>query len=60
MGTSINNISASVSALMRVRAAILRRLPERDTPHLLSKVKRPTYPEGYHIEELGTFPQVRK
>lgn len=53
-------LQTSVFALMRVRAAILRRLPERTTPHLLSTVKRPTYPEGYRIEELGTFPQARK
>lgn len=49
-----------IFAAMRLRAAVLRQLPERETPYLISKVKRPTYPEGYNIEELGTFPQVRE
>lgn len=53
-------LQSTIFSFMRLRAAILRRLPERKTPHLLSKVARPTYPEGYKTEELGTFPQIRK
>ncbi len=42
-------------AALRARAAVLRRLPPRRRPRLLTQVSRPTYPEGYRIEELGTF-----
>jgi hypothetical protein len=44
-----------VVGTLKLRAWVLRRLPERRHPHLLTKVKRPTYPEGYRVEELGTF-----
>ncbi|MFK7950890.1 MAG: oxygenase MpaB family protein [Saprospiraceae bacterium] len=44
-----------VHGLMRLRANIVRLLPERKTPHLGTKVKRPTYPNGYEIKDLGTF-----
>lgn len=40
---------------LRTRASALRRLPLRRNPRLLTQVPRPTYPEGYRIEELGTF-----
>jgi hypothetical protein len=40
---------------LKWRGKVLRWLPERQTPHLGTQVKRPTYPEGYEIEELGTF-----
>lgn len=53
-------LQKTINALMRGRAFVLSLLPERKEPHLISKVKRPTYPEGYAIEELGTFPQTRK
>ncbi|WP_420349044.1 oxygenase MpaB family protein [Pelagibius sp.] len=42
-------------AALRTRASALRRLPLRRDPRLLTQVPRPTYPEGYQIEELGTF-----
>jgi len=45
----------SVMAAMRMRAGVLRRLPPRRTPRHLTALPRPTYPEGYRIEELGTF-----
>jgi len=45
----------SVTLTMHVRARILRRLAPRRTPRFLTEVPRPTYPEGYRIEELGTF-----
>ena len=40
---------------MRLRRPMLRLLPPRHRPRLLTKVRRPTYPEGYRVEELGTF-----
>ena len=46
-------------ALLRLRARILARLPERRRPRLLTQRQRPTYPEGYRIEELGTFRGTR-
>lgn len=44
-----------VQRLLRWRAAVMGRLPERRKPVLGTQRKRPTYPEGYEIEELGTF-----
>lgn len=51
-------LARTLFAAMRARAAVLRRLPPRRTPHRLTQVPRPTYPEGYRIEELGTFPDT--
>ena len=44
-----------VPGLLRLRGRLLAHFPERRRPHLLTRVRRPTYPEGYRIEELGTF-----
>lgn len=44
-----------VIATLKLRGWAVKWLPERKTPHLLTQVKRPTYPEGYRVEELGTF-----
>jgi hypothetical protein len=44
-----------VQTALRLRGKVLRYFPDRKTPHLGTKVKRPTYPEGYKINELGTF-----
>ncbi|SFH92232.1 oxygenase MpaB family protein [Albimonas pacifica] len=44
-----------VAGGLALRARVLRRLGPRRTPRLLTRAKRPTYPEGYRIEELGTF-----
>jgi hypothetical protein len=44
-----------LAAALRLRARVLRRLPPRRRPRLLTRVRRPTYPDGYRIEELGTF-----
>jgi hypothetical protein len=49
-----------VKGMMIFRANILKLFPERKKPHLQSKLKRPTYPEGHNIEELGTFPKRNK
>lgn len=49
----------AVAAGLRARALALRALPKRRRPHLITHVRRPTYPKGYRIEELGTFPDGR-
>lgn len=49
-------LQSIVFGTMKLRANIVRFLPERKKPFLFTKKKRPTYPEGYKIEELGTFP----
>ncbi len=41
--------------ILKLRGKLLRYFPERSRPRLGTQVKRPTYPEGYNIEELGTF-----
>ncbi len=40
---------------LMIRAFFHRKSPEPQYPVLGTRRKRPTYPEGYHIEELGTF-----
>jgi hypothetical protein len=45
---------------LRTRAVVLRRLPLRRKPRLLTQIPRPTYPEGHRIEELGTFAATEK
>ncbi len=42
-------------AALRMRRAVLRRLPPNRAPNWLA-VGAGTYPNGYSIEELGTFP----
>ena len=49
-------LAVLVPALLRMRAGVLRYLPKRRRPRYLTKVPRVTYPEGYRISELGTFP----
>lgn len=47
----------SAHAVLRVRAQVLRHLvPPRRTPYRITEVPRPTYPLGYRIADLGTFP----
>lgn len=41
--------------ILKLRGKLLRYFPERRHPRLGTQVKRLTYPEGYQIEELGTF-----
>lgn len=45
---------------LQVRAALLRRLPSRRRPRLITARRRPTYPGVYRIAELGTFPKGSK
>lgn len=40
---------------LNLRAHILHLLPSRRRPRLITKRRRPTYPMGYQISELGTF-----
>ena len=47
-------LQKSTFGLMRLRANIVRFLPERKTAFSGTKAKRPTYPNGYEINELGT------
>ncbi|GAB5447488.1 oxygenase MpaB family protein [Gymnodinialimonas sp.] len=49
-----------VFAGLGLRAALLRRMPARRRPRLITARKRPTYPAGYRITELGTFPKGTK
>jgi hypothetical protein len=42
-----------VETSLKVRARLLRFLPARQHPHLLTQQKFPTYPQGYQIEQLG-------
>ncbi len=50
-------LARAVPAALRLRAWVLQVLPKRRRPHLQTRVRRPTYPKGYRIEELGTFRQ---
>lgn len=52
-------LQTAVRAGLQMRAAIVRILPKRRRPHLITHVRRPTYPNGYDIAELGTFPKSR-
>ena len=45
----------TVAALMKMRRLILSALPENEKPKYFTQKKRPTYPLGYSIENLGTF-----
>lgn len=40
---------------LKLRAIILRKLPARRRPRLITERRRPSYPSGYKIFELGTF-----
>ena len=46
-----------VFSMMKLRSKVNSLLPERKKPFLRTKLKRPTYPKGYEIKELGTFPK---
>lgn len=48
-------LQRGVTLAMRLRAMVLRLLPPRRKPRRLTQIPRPTYPEGYRIEELGIF-----
>lgn len=46
-------VRRGVLAAMRVRATVLRLLPARRKPRLITARKRPSYPGGYLIRDLG-------
>jgi hypothetical protein len=50
-------LGRALPAALRLRARVLRRLPPRRRPRNLTEVPRPSYPAGYEIEGLGTFPE---
>lgn len=43
-----------VRGSVRLRGRFVRLLPPRRKPRLLTRIKTPTYPEGYLISDLGT------
>jgi ER-bound oxygenase mpaB/B'/Rubber oxygenase, catalytic domain len=45
-----------VPATLRLRARLARFLPARTQPRLRSRMKRPSYPDGYRIEQIGPPP----
>ena len=49
-----------VHLAMRGRARLLRCLPRRRRPRLVTARRRPGYPGGYRISELGTWPQTKE
>lgn len=48
-------LQSAVPAALRLQARALKVLPKRRRPHLHARVRRPTHPRGYRIDELGTF-----
>jgi len=42
-----------VEGALKLRARLTRLLPERMRPRLRTGPRRPTYPQGYRVEELG-------
>jgi hypothetical protein len=38
---------------LRLRSAVVRQLPERQHPFYRTQKRRPTYPNGYQIDQLG-------
>jgi hypothetical protein len=50
-------VQHAVTGALRARALLLRALvPERRHPYLITRRRSRTYPDGYDIERLGTFP----
>ncbi len=46
-------VRSVMEGAVRLRGRIVRRLPARRTPRLITRRRHPTYPTGYTIEELG-------
>jgi hypothetical protein len=46
-------VARALLGVMRARAWALRRAPRRAQPALRTKLRRPTYPQGYDIDKLG-------
>lgn len=50
-------LQKTVQSLMGMKKWLNAYAPERQTPYLRTKQKHPTYPKGYTIKTLGTFPK---
>ncbi len=48
-------VQTGVVGLMKLRARVLRWLPRRRRAALVTPRRRPTYPGGYQIDQVGTF-----
>ncbi len=46
-------VRSIMEGAVRLRGRIVRRLPPRRAPRLITRRRHPTYPNGYTIEELG-------
>lgn len=46
----------AVRGILALRARLMRELPERVRPVQRTQRHRPTYPNGYQVHHLGTFP----
>lgn len=46
-------LQRTIRGLLRLRGKLVRWLPERRKPLLRTQMRRPTYPQGYRIEDLG-------
>lgn len=44
-----------VQGALRFRGRVLRYFPPRKRPRLMTRLRTPSYPEGYHIGELGAY-----
>jgi ER-bound oxygenase mpaB/B'/Rubber oxygenase, catalytic domain len=54
-------VRALVEGGLRLRARVERRLPPRRRPRHVREMREfAIYPDGYRVEELGTFPAVSK
>ncbi|WP_437964800.1 oxygenase MpaB family protein [Sorangium sp. So ce260] len=42
-----------VEAALRARGPVLRAMPRRRSPRLVTRMKNRTYPDGYRVEDLG-------
>ena len=53
--------SALAAAGLHARAAVERRLPARRRPRYVHQLRQfAIYPEGYRVDELGTFPRAAR
>ncbi|WP_341212227.1 oxygenase MpaB family protein [uncultured Limimaricola sp.] len=50
----------AVPEAMRLRARILRWMPRRRRPRLVTARRRASYPSGYEISDLGVWPSERR
>ena len=48
-----DRMRSAVEGIMRMRACVLRVLPHRKTPRLLTLEEFPSHPGGYSVEDVG-------